>query len=186
MKKVFPFFPVLLFSVIIGGIGCGIGGVSRNQHRGMIEEIDPFTYGDEFDLQGSGKSGQGEAPVDVQAKEDVSDTSQGSKSAPVQIERVKPAETPKVTEPSGAEPHTEGVIYRVQIGVFEEQKSAETQAEEARAKVNMNVYVEFEPPFYRVRVGDIKTRKEAEQYVKVLQSYGFRGAFWVMKRVNIP
>jgi cell division protein FtsN len=70
--------------------------------------------------------------------------------------------------------------------VFEEQKSAETRAEEARVKVGMNVYVEFEPPFYRVRVGDFKTRKEAEQYVKILQNYGFRGAFWVMKQISVP
>jgi len=44
------------------------------------------------------------------------------------------------------------------------------------------VYVEFEPPFYRVRVGDFQTRKEAESFVKVLQDLGFRGSFWVMKR----
>lgn len=186
MKKMFYFLLVILFSVGIGALGCGVGGVSKSHDRGMSEEIAPFEYGDEFDLHGAGESGRGAAAGDKQMKAGLTEPSQDSRPKPTQGEGVKPSETPKVSEPSEAEQHTESPIYRVQIGVFEEQKSAETRAEEARVKVGMNVYVEFEPPFYRVRVGDFKTRKEAEQYVKILQNYGFRGAFWVMKQISVP
>jgi cell division protein FtsN len=72
----------------------------------------------------------------------------------------------------------------VQIGIFEERKSADKCREEALSKVSLNVYIEFEAPFYRVRVGDFKDKKEAEKYVKVMQENGFKGAFWVIKNIR--
>lgn len=185
MKKVFPFSLILLFCIVIGVMGCGMAGTERNRHRGMTEEIDPFAYGDEFEFGGSWARQElkraesaGEKPAKAGVAEPLP--------KPPEVEVKKPVETRESGEPSDAEKQAEGVIYRVQIGVFEEQKSAEARAGEARAKVNMNVYVDFEPPFYRVRVGDFTTRKEAEQQAKIMQNYGFRGAFWVMKKVNVP
>jgi cell division septation protein DedD len=185
MKKVFSFFKVLLLFGIICGTGCGIGVVSKSQHRGMSEDIDPFMYGDEFEFRGSGESKPGEISPGEQAGKGASGISHVPGPASVEAGRAKQPGTEKIAGPSD-EKQAESVIYRVQIGVFEEQKSAEAYAEEARGKVSVNVHVEFEPPFYRVRIGDFKTRKEAEQYVKTIQNYGFRDAFWVMKQVSVP
>jgi hypothetical protein len=181
MKKRFVLPVVLLFSAVIAGTsGCGAGRVSDTQRpNNAVEEIDPFEYGDEFsfrlkDMEGdyleNGRS-SGAAPH-TEVKRDIVLNSETAGSVN--------EDSPKMEQAAGRN------VFRVQVGIFEEQKSAERRAEEARAKVNSPVYVEFEPPFYRVRVGDFKTKKEAEEYVKILQDYGFRGSFWVMKNMITP
>jgi cell division protein FtsN len=170
---------------MIGETGCGAGGVSRPQRHGMVEELDPFHYGDEFETPSSGVDRRG-------LVEDMRKGNASPESTRVGTGKPVPAVKPPTSErslpsaPEETESRGEGAVYRVQIGVFEDQKAAEARAAEARAKVSGNVYVEFEPPFYRVRVGDFKTRKDAESYVKILQNDGFRGAFWVLKQATVP
>ena len=186
MKNVFYFLVIVLFSLAIGGAGCGVGGVSRSGHRGMIEEIVPFDYGDEFALPDSGNDHPGGAGNDARAKKAPPGSAKSDGAQPAGSVKAGPQEPLKTTESTEADQHADGALYRVQIGVFEDQKAAEVRAGEARSKVSENVYVEFEPPFYRVRVGDFKTRKEAEQFAKIMQNNGFRGAFWVMKQTTVP
>ena len=76
--------------------------------------------------------------------------------------------------------------YRVQIGIFDNQESAERLRRSARSKADLNVYVEFDTPFYRVRVGDFTTKADAEKYVKILKDKGFQESLWVIKKINKP
>lgn len=181
MKKSFDFPAVLLFSAIFLGVaGCGAGNVQvMERPRVAIEEIDPFAYGDEFAYRA------GNVPAAVQGSESpgskVTEGERETKIAPAAPDTVKTESVP-----AGSGSAVDRMVYRIQVGIYEERGSADRRADEVRAKLDHPVYVEFEPPFYRVRVGDFTTRKEAEEYVKILQNFGFRGSFWVMKNSGTP
>jgi cell division septation protein DedD len=69
--------------------------------------------------------------------------------------------------------------YRVQIFAFESLERAEAAAQEARVKLDLPVYVEYVPPYYKVRVGDFLIREEAEAVRDRLRISGYRDAFIV-------
>ncbi|MFC1528833.1 SPOR domain-containing protein [Candidatus Latescibacterota bacterium] len=50
----------------------------------------------------------------------------------------------------------------------------------------MNVYLEFETPFYRLQVGDFTTKADAEKHVKILKDKGFKESLWVITKINRP
>jgi cell division septation protein DedD len=189
MKNHFDFPAVLLFSALIaGGMGCGAGSVSAPPQPVIVTgEIDPFEYGDEFAFRPKGIARNDSVEI-TPAEPAVPARDVRKTAVPVSPDEKPSAVTPGAPGQTGGEsaPAAGQRVYRVQIGIFEERQSAERRAEEARLKVDQKVYVEFEPPFYRVRVGDFITRKEAEEYVRILQDYGFRGSFWVMKNINTP
>jgi len=58
-------------------------------------------------------------------------------------------------------------------------------ADYARSKVDLKVYVVYEVPFYRVRLGDFQTRTEAEKHVKILKEMGFKESLWIPSKINI-
>ncbi len=60
MKKMFHFLPIVVFLLMIGGLGCG-AGLSKSTGRGMIETVDPFQYGDEFDFVATGRGVQNQS-----------------------------------------------------------------------------------------------------------------------------
>jgi hypothetical protein len=184
MKKGFVFPFLLLFWAVVALSGCGAGGIAKSGKIHAVEGLDPFAYGDEFALRPSGTAGKPAQSLAPGAEKSAPEA--GRKA----VNRAAPLEAKSDTAavPASAEVKSQpsGTVYRAQIGIYEERKSAEKRAGEARSKVSETVYIEFEPPFYRVRVGDFKTREEAEKYVKTLQDYGFRGSFWVMKNLNTP
>jgi len=60
--------------------------------------------------------------------------------------------------------------YRVQIYSSNQQQTAKTEAldleERLRDKVSQTVYVQYLPPFWKVRLGDFRTYEEAKEYKK--------------------
>lgn len=60
--------------------------------------------------------------------------------------------------------------YRVQIFSSNQQQTAKTQALELEANlkntVNQTIYVQYLPPFWKVRLGDFRTVEEAKEYKK--------------------
>jgi len=60
--------------------------------------------------------------------------------------------------------------YRVQIYSSNQQQTAKGEALELEAKlketVNQTVYVQYLPPFWKVRIGDFRTYDEAREYKK--------------------
>ena len=60
--------------------------------------------------------------------------------------------------------------YRVQVYSSNQQQSAKAEAldleEKLKQKVNMTIYVEYLPPFWKVRIGDFRTYDEAKEYKK--------------------
>ena len=62
--------------------------------------------------------------------------------------------------------------FRVQIYSSNQQQSAKGEALELEArikeKVDQTVYVQYLPPFWKVRVGDFRTYEEAREYKKIV------------------
>ena len=49
-----------------------------------------------------------------------------------------------------------------------------------------SVYVYFQAPWYKVRVGDFETRNDAEAKLREARQKGYREAFWVPSDVRVP
>ena len=60
--------------------------------------------------------------------------------------------------------------YRVQVYSSNQQQSAKAEAldleEKLKLKVNMTIYVQYLPPFWKLRIGDFRTYDEAKEYKK--------------------
>ncbi|MBN2009943.1 SPOR domain-containing protein [candidate division KSB1 bacterium] len=81
------------------------------------------------------------------------------------------------SEQTGA---TESDGYRVQICAVSVEDTARNIQRDAILKLNENVYLKFDSPYYKVRIGDCKTRYEAEQLQRLAIQKGFNEA-WVVK-----
>ena len=59
---------------------------------------------------------------------------------------------------------------RVQVYSSNQQQTAKTEAleleEKLKAKIEQTIYVQYLPPFWKVRLGDFRTYNEAKQYKK--------------------
>lgn len=62
--------------------------------------------------------------------------------------------------------------YRVQIYSSNQQQTAKGEALELEEKVkqtlDQSVYVQYLPPFWKVRIGDFRTYEEAREYKKIV------------------
>jgi cell division septation protein DedD len=72
-----------------------------------------------------------------------------------------------------------GII--VQIGAFKVFASAEAFREKLVKSIKMNVIIDFEAGFYKVRISGLKDHIEAESVVKILAGIGYSTAF-ILKR----
>ena len=66
--------------------------------------------------------------------------------------------------------------YRVQVYSSNKQQTAKAEALELESqltdKVNQTIYVKYESPFWKVRLGDFRTYDEAKEYKKIfVQQY---------------
>ena len=60
--------------------------------------------------------------------------------------------------------------YRVQIYSSNQQQTAKSEALDLEQKllkaINQTIYVQYLPPFWKVRIGDFRTYEEAKEYKK--------------------
>lgn len=69
--------------------------------------------------------------------------------------------------------------FRVQIAASRDKSNAEEVARVARSRIPETIYVVFESPYYKVRVGDFSDRALALQLRDRLRGYGYDEA-WVV------
>jgi hypothetical protein len=74
--------------------------------------------------------------------------------------------------------------YRVQIFASSTNEGAEKIASEARFKFTERVYVEYDAPYYKVRVGDYKNRSDAEILKQKAINVGYSDAWIAQTEVN--
>jgi len=161
--------------------GCGAGGVKTVDNTKKVEILDPFKFGDEFTINGISSK-----PSDGVIKEDPLGTGDNSSAKDDQYSGNKQNENNSNSDTIERETASAFIGYRVQIEIFdiEKKSSAYKMAEEARKELDMNVYIEFVTPFYRVRVGDFTERADAEKAVKILKDKGYKDALLVRTRIN--
>ena len=70
--------------------------------------------------------------------------------------------------------------YRLQIFSASSQQAADqAQAKARQALQRDDIYVEFEPPFFKVRIGNFRSRKSAEALMKTVVASGYDTPFTV-------
>jgi len=76
--------------------------------------------------------------------------------------------------------------YRVQLFATKDIESAtiaKKEAEFAFSEDSVNVYIEFDSPYYKLRIGDCKTREEAERLREIARNKGYPSAWIVRSKV---
>lgn len=79
--------------------------------------------------------------------------------------------------------------FRVQILATKNIETATLTEQEAKdlfATMDHKVYLIFDAPLYKIRVGDVTDRNDAEEIRDTAKDYGYREAFIVPSKVNIP
>ncbi len=90
------------------------------------------------------------------------------------------------TEEAGQEVLVEKPGYRVQIAALSNQDEAMQIKKEAMLKfADQGVYLIFDPPFYKIRVGDFVSRYDAEKLQQQAIQLGYKDAWIVRTRVKV-
>jgi hypothetical protein len=76
--------------------------------------------------------------------------------------------------------------YRVQIYVTGEEFEARAIEEEALLQFDESVYLIFDPPNYKIRVGNCLTRTQANALREKAAKLGYRDAWVVRSKVLVP
>ncbi|MFC1683763.1 SPOR domain-containing protein [Candidatus Zixiibacteriota bacterium] len=76
--------------------------------------------------------------------------------------------------------------YRVQIFLSDDLREASRIMAEARERFEEEVYLEYDAPYYKVRVGDYGTESEGDGLLKIAQRLGYGDAWLVRTVISVP
>lgn len=77
------------------------------------------------------------------------------------------------------------VGYRVQIFSASSRSAAEKSVKQARAALDReDIYIAFEPPYFKVHVGDFATKDEADKFVQTARKQGYDTPFPVRTEIR--
>ena len=76
--------------------------------------------------------------------------------------------------------------YRVQIFLSDDLREASRIMAEARERFEEEVYLEYDAPYYKVRVGDCGTESEGKGLLKIAQRLGYGDAWLVRTVISVP
>ncbi len=144
---------------------------TRKSTKPPVEKAEPTTYDESFD------------PLTLN-DEDI----QFPKEEP-KVPQPTPESQPLKTEIPPAKVGEENQLvegYRVQLLATKDIESAtiaKKEAEFAFAEDSVNVYIEFDSPYYKLRIGDCKTREEAERLREIARRKGYPSAWIVRSKV---
>ena len=166
---------------VVLAVSCG----GRNLQRHEIgagepyEDFDPFTLDDDdvslAEIWGTKAPGAREREV----------TSKRTDKAPEEEEELADrADTLRATEVGEVEME-EVQGWRVQIFASEGLEAAQRAKEEAMDVFDVPVYMQFEVPYYKVRIGDCRTLSEAEELLRVAKEKGYRTAFRARTLISV-
>ena len=85
---------------------------------------------------------------------------------------------------NGAESGRANLGYRVQVVASTLREEAEGVVEMMKGLVRDSVYIDYVDPFYKVRVGDFTTRREAEEMQERVAGLGFTDAWIVVMPIR--
>lgn len=76
------------------------------------------------------------------------------------------------------------VGYRIQILQTEDAQEARDVQRDAILELDTDVYLIYDNPYYKVRVGDFAVRYDAEVFLQNVQKKGYSGAWIVRTRIS--
>ncbi len=150
---------VLLAALVSACGGGGKAPPATDVTQGSDWEVRVSTGGDTTLVTGPGASGAME------------DTARAPVVSAAPADTLPPLETRQVPVPNPRD-FTPG--WRVQVAAVTSMAGADAKRREAMVHTTEPVYVEYEPPFYKVRVGDYLTRQEADSMATRLKAEGFQ------------
>lgn len=103
---------------------------------------------------------------------------------PRQEEEPLPASGLDLPDSAGQDIPKEVIGYRIQIFQTEDATDARNFQKDALLRLDADVYLTYDNPYYKVRVGNFETRFEAEEYLATLESRGYRTAWIVRTRIE--
>jgi cell division septation protein DedD len=95
-----------------------------------------------------------------------------------------PVESPPIEPPPGEAPARSSEGYRIQVYSLRDQNAAIRAQQEVREglrDLQVGVYIEEEPPYYKIRVGDYPSKADAEAVIGLLRKR-YPDA-WIVKTV---
>ncbi len=75
--------------------------------------------------------------------------------------------------------------WRIQVGAFIYRRNAERTATHLEQKIELPIYIVVENPWYKVLVGDFRSKDKAEEYLDIIHRIGYKDAFVRESMVNI-
>jgi cell division septation protein DedD len=128
----------------------GCAGSHKVDHKGkQREEFDPQTLNDDDIII---QSGEEEIKVEKPSRQ---------------------TEERSQIQPLRGEGHRLVEGYRVQLIATSSRETAERLKGEAIQQFNVGVYVEYHPPFYKVMIGDCRTRGEVDALIEQARKKGY-------------
>ena len=131
----------------------------ENNTPELIEDFDPAVLGEYQDR--SGKRANEQTPFDLQA-----------------WLKTGPSE-----EASNASQHLAG--FRVQLISTREEGLARSIRKDALLLFDDAIYLSYDDPYYKVRLGDCKSRREAEKLLEIAMQKDFLDAWVVRTMINL-
>jgi len=157
------FWALLLTFIGCAGTSKGINADSDNQERienpvGMDESFDPFSLGDyDLDVKRAQQDDKGELDFSFLA----------------------------ATEADTASLPSEAPGYRVQIFASTDQEEANAVRRDAILRFEGDVYIVFDNPYYKVRIGNCLSRFEADDLQSEAEKKGYLDAWVVRTKVTV-
>jgi hypothetical protein len=142
--------------------------------------------------------GQGEPPADLAESEKDFDPLAQDAERPIVISSggEDGGQMPASTTPDGqtsisedlSGPERPGVArgYRVQIFLSDDLREASRVMAEARERFEQEVYLEYDAPYYKVRVGDCSHEWQGEELLQVARRLGYPDAWLVRTIIRVP
>ena len=73
-------------------------------------------------------------------------------------------------------------IFRIQIFESTESSIAKAEAKRFQNILGDTVYINFETPLYKLRIGNFSNRRQAEEAISAIENLGVKGS-WVIRAI---
>ena len=74
-------------------------------------------------------------------------------------------------------------IFRIQIFESTESSIAKAEAKRFQNILGDTVYINFETPLYKLRIGNFSKRRQAEEAISAIENLGVKGS-WVIRAMS--
>lgn len=103
---------------------------------------------------------------------------------PKSTEAAETGEQKAAPAAEGEKAEEDMIGYRIQIYQSENAQEAREFQREAILKLDVDCYLSYDNPYYKVRAGNFATRFEAEEFLARIEKRGYKSAWIVRTRIE--